>query len=650
MKFKDWHKVHEADDHAVFKNKHGHELKISKRSLSPQMLRDLQELPKRNFVYGSKEPKKYAAGGDVKPRVYAAAGWSDEEKAAFAAGARGEPVAHTTGAEQNQNVMDRAQPEQGPMSSPQPTQADSDRRQMQQAAASEPAPADTGSAGSSSDIQAARQHLSNFDEGGDVEPTASPDAPSGAPMPIAPNMQALQVGGMPPVPPSMQGPNSGDAPAPQAPQPQAPGAQPQDQQPQDAPQQLQPRAVGDMHGRSEPTLGDAYNAQINASNQGAKVEGKIANQQAAANAQSIQQQQNLYNDYQSKAHETWDNMQKFSQEVADQKIDYNRYLGNMTTGDKVRTSIGLILGGIAGGILHEENPAMKMLNSQIDRDIAQQQAQMGQKKTLYSANMDMYKNAKDAYDATSLQMHHVAGMQLQQAALASGSDLAKQRAQQFNAQLMSQQAPIFNQLNLNRTIMGVSGGQGGPNSPTPESVVNLLRQMDPEKAKEMESRMVPGLTNPNNGQTALAKIPVPDPVRQQLVDQQNLVTATQNLRNWISKNGTMMDKLSFSKQAEGEALAAELQQMYRKGVGASTSEEEQKIISGSIVPGSPTEFLARYTVDPRLKALGESMNLRLNNLKQNYGLPKSDPYLDWARQNPQNPKAQMYMAKMGVKH
>ena len=81
-------------------------------------------------------------------------------------------------------------------------------------------------------------------------------------------------------------------------------------------------------------------------------------------------------------------------------IDPNHYMANRSTGQKIAQAIGLFLSGIGSGMLHQENPMIKVLQSQIDNDIQSQKddlaAKQNRSKTLLSANLQQFGNLKDA--------------------------------------------------------------------------------------------------------------------------------------------------------------------------------------------------------------------------------------------------------------
>lgn len=69
------------------------------------------------------------------------------------------------------------------------------------------------------------------------------------------------------------------------------------------------------------------------------------------------------------------------------KVDPNRYWSNMGAGNKVTSIFGALLGGFAQGFGRTgSNQFMDMLNHEIDKDVAQQEAQVAKKKD-YAANL-----------------------------------------------------------------------------------------------------------------------------------------------------------------------------------------------------------------------------------------------------------------------
>lgn len=122
--------------------------------------------------------------------------------------------------------------------------------------------------------------------------------------------------------------------------------------------------------------------------------------------------------------------QKLLADVQNSHIDPSHYLGSMSTGSKVSTAIGLILGGMGGGLTHQENPALKYLQAQIDNDIKAQTTDIGKKQNLLTANMQQFGNLKDAISMTKANMLDIASMRMKEAAAKAMDPLAKARGMQ----------------------------------------------------------------------------------------------------------------------------------------------------------------------------------------------------------------------------
>lgn len=130
---------------------------------------------------------------------------------------------------------------------------------------------------------------------------------------------------------------------------------------------------------------------------------------------------------------------------AEDKVDPNRVWNNMSTGNKVLATIGIILGG-AGGGASGRNMALDVLNNTIDRDIKAQQANIDKKNSLYQINLARYKDVQSAQQATYLQLNALTQGKIAALAARSKSELAKVNAEQMIAQLQNQNLAVGQQL------------------------------------------------------------------------------------------------------------------------------------------------------------------------------------------------------------
>lgn len=97
------------------------------------------------------------------------------------------------------------------------------------------------------------------------------------------------------------------------------------------------------------------------------------------------------------------------------QINVDRFYSNMSTGRKIRTIIGMLLGGMAGGILRQENPLIAMLNKEIDRDIEAQKMAREDKTNLYKQNLAVLKDSHAAYLQTANQLRSIVEMKMNDA-------------------------------------------------------------------------------------------------------------------------------------------------------------------------------------------------------------------------------------------
>lgn len=193
-------------------------------------------------------------------------------------------------------------------------------------------------------------------------------------------------------------------------------------------------------------------AQSELGEQQAKV---LANQQAA--------QQQAQDDFKSHFQALNDKRQAIESDISNSHIDPNRYMGNMDTGKKFLTGIGMILSGFGGGASGQGNMAEAMLQRNIDRDIDAQKADLGKKQNLLAANLADFGNLHDATNMTRVMMNDQLANQLKTAEAQAISPMAKARAQMARGQILTQNASLIGQMSARKTLMsGVSSGSLQP--------------------------------------------------------------------------------------------------------------------------------------------------------------------------------------------
>jgi hypothetical protein len=299
--------------------------------------------------------------------------------------------------------------------------------------------------------------------------------------------KARQEAGLPPATPTQA---ANDALPPAQGQPSQPtSAQPTGQQ-----------GAGDPFG-TQATM-NAFQTGLGEAKAGLAGEARALGAQGAAEAatleQDVQKRQDAQANYQDHFDKLDQERQNFQQDLINQHIDPGHYLASIGTVGKISTGIGLILGGMGGGLTHQENPALKFLQSQIDRDISAQQMELGKKENLLSANMRQFGNLKDATDMTRIMQNDIVAMQLKHAAAKAMDPLAKSRAMQAAGKIDMDSAQAQGQMAMRKTLLsGVNSGHVDP-----AKVVNLM--LPPDQRAEGNKELKEAQTMVANRDAALA--------------------------------------------------------------------------------------------------------------------------------------------------
>jgi hypothetical protein len=211
--------------------------------------------------------------------------------------------------------------------------------------------------------------------------------------------------------------------------------------------------------------------------QGLRQEAAAQSAQGQAEAQAAQEHmdlsQQMNQEYQKHSQDLMNEYQNVLKDVRDQHIDPNHYYESKSVPGKIATAVGLIMGGIGGGLTHQENPALKFLNSQIERDVQSQRDELGKKENLLSANMKQFGNLNDATKMTYAMQAGIYSDQLKMAAAKAMDPMAKARLLQASGQIDQQVvAPAMQQLAMQKALYGAMGSS----SANPASKISLMQR------------------------------------------------------------------------------------------------------------------------------------------------------------------------------
>lgn len=239
-----------------------------------------------------------------------------------------------------------------------------------------------------------------------------------------------------------------------------------------------------------PEPKNAYDDQMRAIQQEGKA--KVAESNAIADAEKAKsdqlgKQQQAYEDaikpIQAQADATM-------QAYADGKIDANHYFHESGTAGRIGTGIGLILGGLGGALTGQENPAMKFLNQQIDRDIDMQKANLGKQKSLYEFNLQRMGDARAAANMTRINLLDKTAADINAAGARAKGPVEKARAAQAMAIVKQQSDALKAQTAQRQAILGAAKQGGDPSQLVPllvpkERQAEVFKEI--KKAQDMKA-------------------------------------------------------------------------------------------------------------------------------------------------------------------
>lgn len=288
-------------------------------------------------------------------------------------------------------------------------------------------------------------------------------------------------------------------------------------------------------------------------------------------------------------------------DIQAQHIDPSHYWNSKDAGSKVAAGIGLILGGIGAGATGGPNQALEFLNRNIDRDIQAQMANLGKKNTLLSANLQQFDNEKDAIAMTRIMQMDIVSNQLKAAAARAQDPLAKSRAMAASIAIDQQAGQAMQKLAAQNLVAQLVSGANKDPSRLQETI-NVLRQVDPEAAKELQQRLVPGL--------GVASTPGDADKVKEL--KATVDTAQDGLNRLQRMNKVPFKSLSPTMRAEAETIAQSLVGLLRApitGPGA-LNEGERKMLEGLVA--NPTAIFSLSAANKtRLKVLSERLEKSL---------------------------------------
>jgi hypothetical protein len=164
----------------------------------------------------------------------------------------------------------------------------------------------------------------------------------------------------------------------------------------------------------------------------------VAGQVADAQARALEEGLALQKQHQETTKQRLSDLEKehnaIAQDVQNTHIDPRRLWSSKSSGEKALAVIGIALGGLGSALTGQANPALQILQRQIEQDIDAQKSELGKKENLLSQNLAKTQNMFQAEAMTRVQLSAALEGQLKLAAARSGSADAIAKADQLIAQ------------------------------------------------------------------------------------------------------------------------------------------------------------------------------------------------------------------------
>lgn len=316
----------------------------------------------------------------------------------------------------------------------------------------------------------------------------------------------------------------------------------------------QQNPLGQIYGEEAAQEQKGVANQIAGANQVYKAESQKAKQEAAVQKTRAGELQTMADAYQQSAQDIDTESANFQNDIANQHINPHAYIDNMKTGQKIRTGIGLILGGIGAGMAgNDRNMALEFLNHNIDRDIEGQKMEMGRRKSLFEANMQRFKNVQSATEMTKAMTGDVVVAQMAQIAAQTNDPMAKARLLSVVGQIQQQNAATLARTKMRSAIM-----QGASSGAIPLSQAVNAMATDPKQRDEALKEV--GIAEKTAAAHAAVDRIIPAIMQQQTLANRTLnpVQSRQIIESLQSQLVPLMIDIAPSKRLTPETLKAEI--------------------------------------------------------------------------------------------
>lgn len=217
----------------------------------------------------------------------------------------------------------------------------------------------------------------------------------------------------------------------------------------------------------------------------ASAQSELGKRSADIREKALENEVAITSDFMRRKAELQEKIDSVTKAYNEGEIKPDNYWANKTTGDKIRSFIGLALGGFASGWTKGPNLAAEAIDRAIQNDIEAQKANLGKKHSLLQTYLQQMGNLQDAEHMTKLTFQNQALQKLQIEADKLQDPTAKATAQQAIGTLQIQLSNQMAQLPQKQAIVqAVKEGRAKP-----EALISMLPEHAQKAAREEVSSL-----------------------------------------------------------------------------------------------------------------------------------------------------------------
>lgn len=181
------------------------------------------------------------------------------------------------------------------------------------------------------------------------------------------------------------------------------------------------------------------------------------------------------------------------EDIANSHVDPERYVNNMSTGGKITSAIGLILGGMGAGLTNGPNLAFQYLQKQIDNDIDSQKGEIGKKQNLLSQSIQEEGSFRAGYDQARVNTNDILASRLRQEAAKAQNPMAQGTLLELAGKFEAKSAELVQKMAMQKAMAADLPAGANQDAAFKNKVMALKMAGKDSEAKDLEARYVPGM-------------------------------------------------------------------------------------------------------------------------------------------------------------